>query len=344
MSNDSRIAVDVAKAVFEIAISDRPGHVLRRERPQRAQFLPFMAQQPRATVFMEACGSAHHWGRKLQGLGHRVVLLPPHHVRPYIRRNKTDRTDAKGILEASRNEDIGPVPVKTVDQQVLTSLHRLRSGWMTERTARLNALRGLLRELGVFIPMGSREVVPAVWALIEDADSDLPEALRPIFAEACQEIRQIEARIKQVERQLEATAEQLPAVGYLLTIPGIGLLIATALVAFIGDIRRFPSARHFASYLGLTPREYSSGLKRNLGRISKRGDGYLRTLLIHGARSVLVHARKRQPDRLREWANTLAKTHVHNKAAVAVAKKLARIIWAVWSREQPFALLKSKAA
>jgi transposase len=337
MSNDTRIAVDVAKAVFEIAISDRPGHVTRRERQQRAQFLPFMAQQPPATVVMEACGSAHHWGRKLQELGHRVVLLPPHHVRPYIRRNKTDRTDAKGILEASRNDDIRPVPVKTVAQHVVTSLHRLRSGWMTERTARLNALRGLLRELGIFIPMGSREVVPMVWSFIEDADSDLPEALRPIFAEACREIRDIEARIKQVDRQLEATAEQLPAVGFLMSIPGVGPLTATALVGFIGDIRRFPTGRHFASYLGLTPREYSSGLKRNLGRISKRGDGYLRTLLIHGARSVLVHARKKQADRLREWANQISKTHVHNKASVAVANKLARIVWAVWKHETSFA-------
>jgi transposase len=337
MSNDTRIAVDVAKAVFEIAISDRPGHVTRRERQQRAQFLPFMAQQPPATVVMEACGSAHHWGRKLQELGHRVVLLPPHHVRPYIRRNKTDRTDAKGILEASRNDDIRPVPVKTVAQHVVTSLHRLRSGWMTERTARLNALRGLLRELGIFIPMGSREVVPMVWSFIEDADSDLPEALRPIFAEACREIRDIEARIKQVDRQLEATAEQLPAVGFLMSIPGVGPLTATALVGFIGDIRRFPTGRHFASYLGLTPREYSSGLKRNLGRISKRGDGYLRTLLIHGARSVLVHARKKQADRLREWANQISKTHVHNKACVAVANKLARIVWAVWKHETSFA-------
>jgi transposase len=185
--------------------------------------------------------------------------------------------------------------------------------------------------------------VPMVWSLIEDADSDLPEALRPIFAEACREIRDIEARVKQVERHLEATAEQLPAVGYLRTIPGIGLLIATALVAFIGDIRRFPSGRHFASYLGLTPREYSSGLKRNLGRISKRGDGYLRTLLIHGARSGLLHARQQQPDRLLEWANNLGKTHVHNKAAVAVANKLARIVWAVWSRQQPFALMTRAA-
>jgi len=343
MSNDTRIAVDVAKAVFEIAISDREGRVSRRERPKRHQFLPFLAQQPPATVVMEACGSAHYWAREIQKLGHRVVLLPPHHVRPYIRRNKTDRTDAKGILEASRNDDIRPVPVKTVNQQVLTSLHRLRAGWMLERTARLNTLRGLLRELGVFIPVGSREVVPAVWAVIEDADSNLPDALRTIFAEACREIREIEARVRLAEQQLASIAEQLPAVEHLQTIPGVGLLTSTALVGFIGDIQRFPSGRHFASYLGLTPREYSSGLKRNLGRISKRGDGYLRTLLIHGARSVLVHARKQQPDRLREWANQLAKTHVHNKAAVAVANKLARIVWAVWKHERPFALMARAA-
>jgi transposase len=343
MSNDTRIAVDVAKAVFELAISDRAGHVARRIRLPRAQFLAFVAQQPVATVVMEACGSAHYWAREIQKLGHRVVLLPPHHVRPYIRRNKTDRTDAKGILEASRNDEIRPVPVKSVNQKVLTSLHRLRSGWMLERTARLNALRGLLRELGVFIPVGSREVTPAAWALIEDADSSLPDALRPLFAEACREIREIEARVHLVERQLASLAEQLPAVHRLQTIPGVGLLTSTALVGFIGDIQRFPSGRHFASYLGLTPREYSSGLKRNLGRISKRGDGYLRTLLIHGARSVLVHARKQQPDRLREWANQLARTRVHNKAAVAVANKLARIVWAVWKHEKPFALMARAA-
>src|SRR6266536_1352955 len=344
MSNDTRIAVDVAKAVFELAISDRPGHVARRERLPRAQFLAFVAQQPTATVVMEACGSAHYWAREIQKLGHRVVLLPPHHVRPYIRRNKTDRTDAKGILEASRNDDIRPVPVKTVNQQVLTSLHRLRSGWMLERTARLNALRGLLRELGVFIPVGSREVIPAAWALIEDADSTLPDALRPIFAEACREIRDIEARVHLVERQLASIAEQLPAVDRLQTIPGVGLLTSTALVGFIGDIQRFPSGRHFASYLGLTPREYSSGLKRNLGRISKRGDGYLRTLLIHGARSILCHAKKaKEHDRLRTWALELERRVGHNKAAVALANKLARIAWATWKNGRPFESLPKAA-
>ena len=341
MANDTRIGVDVAKAVFEVAISDRPGRVVRRKRLRREEFLAYVAQQPEATVVMEACGSAHYWGRQIRALGHRVMLLPPHHVRPYVRGNKTDRTDAKGILEASRNEGIQPVPVKTVSQQVLTSLHRLRAGWMLERTARLNALRGLLRELGVFMPLGSRHVIPTVWALVEDADSALPEALRPIFAEAC---REIEARVKLVEKQLEAMAEQIPAVAQLRTIPGVGLLTATALVALLGDIRRFPSGRHLASYLGLTPREYSSGLRRRLGRISKRGDGYLRTLLIHGARSVLLQARTKRPDRLREWAFALGERTTHNKAAVAVANKLARVVWAVWSKGQSFDTITRETA
>jgi transposase len=335
MQNDTRVGVDIAKSVFEVAVSDRPARWCEPLGCGGTSSWSSSRNSLRRPVVMEACGSAHHWARRIEQLGHQVVLLPPHQVRPYVKRNKTDRTDAKGILEASRNEDIRPVPIKTVPQQILTSLHRLRQGWMTERTARLNALRGLLRELGVFIPVGAENVVPAVWALVEDADSELPDALRPLFAAACQEIREIEARIKQVERQLEALAEQLPAVAHLLSIPGVGLLTATALVAFIGDVRRFPSGRHLASYLGLTPREFSSGLKRYLGRISKRGDGYLRTLLIHGARSVLHHARTRQPDRFRIWAHKLSKTHVHNKAAVAVANKLARIVWAVWSRPAP---------
>jgi transposase len=240
-----------------------------------------------------------------------------------VQRNKTDRSDAKGILEAFRNADIKPVPVKTVAQHALTALHRMRSAWIAERTARLNTLRGLLRELGVFIPVGPRKVVPVVWAQLEDADSILPDLLRPVFAEACREIRDIEARIKLVETTLKTLADQLPVVALLVTIPGIGLLTATALVAFIGDARRFPTGRHLARYLGLTPREYSSGLKRYLGRISKRGDGYLRTLLIHGARSVLLHARKNQPDRFRSWTHQLESTHPHNKAAVAVANKMA---------------------
>ncbi len=337
MANHTLVAVDLAKSVFQVAVSHHPGQVARQKRYSRETFPLVLAQLPQATVVMEACGSAHYWARYVRSLGHTPVLLPPHAVHPYVRRNKTDRTDTKGMLEAYRNEEIHPVPVKSVAQQTLASLHRLRSGWLAERTARINTLRGLLREFGIVIPLGARHAVPAAWAQLEDADSDIPDPLRPALAEICTEIRQLESRITLIERQLAALAAQTPAVAQLMSIPGIGLIIATALVAFVGDIHRFPSARHFASYLGLTPRESSSGLRRRLGAISKRGDVYLRTLLIHGARSVLNAAtRTNTPDRLRAWALAKQAARGHNKAATALANKLARIVYAVWKHGRPF--------
>lgn len=325
------ISVDLAKSVFEIAVSERAGRVNERRRLTRARFLRFFAERQPALVLLEACGSAHYWGRQLQNLGHEVLLLPPHATRPYVTRSKTDRADAKGLLEAHRNEEILPVPVKSVEQQTLTALHRLRSRWMATRTARLNTVRGLLREFGVAIPVGARNVVPQVRRLTDEVESTLPEILHPALLEACDEIRQLEQRLAAVERQLKLLARQIPIVKRLLLIPGIGVISATALVAFVGDIQRFPSGRHFASYLGLTPREYSSGRRRRLGRISKYGDVYLRMLLTHGARAVLWTAKARkQTDRLRAWALKIERERGHNKAAIALANKLARIIWAVW--------------
>jgi len=339
------VAVDIAKSVFDLAVSEEPGRVSLRRRLSRGGFNVFFAQLPVSTVVMEACGMAHYWARELQKLGHTVVLLPPHQVRPYVTRNKTDRTDAKGILEAYRNADIRPVPVKSVAQQVLCALHRFRSGWLSARTAQINTVRGLLRELGLVIPLGAEKVVPQVRILLGDADSGIPDSLRPVLATACDEIEALSDHIKMTERQLEALAEQTPVVQRLRTIPGIGLMIATALVAFLGDIQRFPSGRHLASYLGLTPREFSSGLRRRLGRISKRGDAYIRMLLIHGARSVLCHAKKaQQHDRLRTWALALEKRTRHNTAAVALANKLARIAWAVWKYDKDYASRVEQAA
>jgi transposase len=338
--NDTAIAVDVAKNVFQLGISDRPGQVRRTERLSRAHFLPFLAAQPATTVVMEACGSAQHWASRIEQLGHRVVLLPAHLVRPYVRGNKTDRTDVKGILEAFRNEDIRPVPIKTPAHQALAALHRLRSAWVAERTARINTIRGLLREFGIFIPMGSRRVVPEVFSHLEDADAPIPDSLRPFLAEACDEVRDIERRIALVERQLKALAEQTPAVQRLLTVPGVGLISATALFAFVVNVHRFLSARHLASYLGLTPRERSSGNARRLGAITKRGDVYLRMLLVHGARSVLAHAKQpteaARRDHLREWAVKVEKARGHNKAAVALANKMARMVWAVWRHDRDY--------
>jgi len=209
---DTTISVDVAKSVFEIAVSLRPGQVAETHRLPRPRFAPFVAARKPTTVVMEACGMAHHWGRELQSQGHRVVLLPPHAVRPYVPQNKTDRIDAKGILEAFRNQAIHPVPVKTVSQQALAALHRLRSRWMATRTSRINTVRGVLREFGVPIPLGSRQVVPAVRAALEDADSGLPDAIRPALATACDEIRNLEAHISSVDRQIEAIARETPVV------------------------------------------------------------------------------------------------------------------------------------
>lgn len=331
------IAVDVAKSVFEIAVSEQPGRVRGRHRLSREAFLRFFAQRAPATVLMEACGSAHHWARQIESLGHQVLLLPPHRTRPYVTGNKTDRSDAKGLLEAQRNEQIQPVPVKSVQQQALSALHRLRSAWLAARTARINTVRGLLREFGLPIPLGAKRVVPKVQELLEDADSGLPDSVRPALHEAKVEILELERRMRTVEHQLRALARQLPVVAKLRTIPGVGLITATALLAFVGDVGRFPTARRFASYLGLTPRERSSGLRRRLGAISKRGDVYLRMLLTHGARAVLFKAKSREhPDRLRAWALRVEQHRGHNKAAIALANKLARIVWAVWRRDVPF--------
>jgi transposase len=331
------IAVDLAKNVFQLAVSHHPGKVAETHRLTRGRFLQFLAEHKPALVLLEACGTSHFWGRQIQQLGHQVKILPPADVKPYVRRDKTDRSDAKAILEAYRNEEILPVPLKSVAQQTLTSLHRLRSAWVTDRTARINLVRGVLRELGFNLPVGARHVIPGAWSLLEAAESPLPDPLRLALAEACLEIRELEQRIQALDRQLRALAAELPVARRLLSIPGIGLITATALVAFVGDVMRFPTSRHFASYLGLTPSERSSGQRRRLGSISKRGDVYLRALLIHGARAMLTAAKSsKHPDRLQSWALHVQQRRGSPKAYAALANKIARIVWAVWRNESSY--------
>ncbi len=215
---------------------------------------------------------------------------------------------------------------------------------MATRTARLNAVRGLLREHGHFIPQGAKNVVPRVHELIADAENALPDPLRMALAETCEEIRDLEQRCERIRQQLEALAPTIPAVEHLLSVPGIGNLTATALVAFVAEIHRFPSGRHFASYLGLTPRVHATGKSRHLGRISKQGDGYLRMLLIHGARSSLAAAKKyNKKDPLSVWALELRQRRGHNLATVGLANKMARIAWTVWSEDRDFWLQRQAA-
>jgi transposase len=332
--NATTVAINLAKNVFELAVTDARGHLVERCRLTRGQFERWFANRQVGLVVMEACGSAHHWGRWLQAKGIAVKLLPARYVRPYVRRGKTDATDCLALLEAARATDLVPVRVKCVEQQALQGLHRIRSGWMAARTARINTLRGLCREFGLVVPPGARTGLEQIARELADERSPIPLLVRGTMKLLMEEIRLIEARIGQLERELAELASNDQACQRLLTIPGVGLLTATAMVAAVGDVAGFRSARHFACWLGLTPREFS-GDTRRLGRISKCGDTYLRMLLIHGARAVLrsavVATRVGRPlDRLRQWALQVQNRTCHNKAAVALANKLARIIWATW--------------
>lgn len=329
------LGIDLAKDCFQVSVSHGDGRVIERHRFNRAQFTEFMAQSPASRVLLEACGTAHHWARTCNALGHQVELLPAQHVRPYRRGNKNDRRDADALLEAGRCDDIVPVPIKNENQQAVIQLHRLREQWKTTRTARINSLRGALREFGLDLPAGA---VNAIKHAPRHLDH-LPGHLRTALQAVLQEIETLQLRLLAVERSLEEIAANDAAVKRLRQVEGIGLLNATAMVATAGSASHFPSGRQFAAWLGITPRESSSGFRRNLGRITKRGDVYLRTLLIHGARSVLARAKQvnridpTRLSRLQQWGLQLQRRIGHNKAAVALANKLARICWAVWRTE-----------
>jgi transposase len=335
------VAVDVAKNVFELAIADRQWRVVGSARLTRGQFERWFDNRALELVVMEACGSAHYWARLLRARGIEVRLLPAQYVRAYVKRNKTDAADARALLEAARAGDLKPVRVKSVEQQALQALHRTRSAWMSTRTRRINALRGFCREFGLVVPEGAATGIAQIARYLADEHSGLPMLVRGTMRLMLEEIRLLEARIQQLETELAQLAAASPACQALLSVPGIGLITSTAMVASIGDPRSFDSGRRYASFLGLTPREHSSGERRILGGISKRGDRYLRTLLTHGARAVLraaVIARRagRPLDRLKTWALEVQSRTNHNKAACAVANKLARIAWAVWVKQEKY--------
>ena len=294
--NATTAAIDLAKNVFQVALADANYRVLEQHRLTRAQFERFFDNRKVARVVMEACGSAHHWARVFAAHGIEVILLPAMYVRAYVRRSKTDAADALALLEAVRCADIVAVKVKSVEQQSLQALHRTRSLWMGTRTSRINALRGFCRELGLHVPVGARTGLEAMGRAVADEQSPITPLLRPIMQQLLDEIRLLETRVAQLERQLAQLARESQACKLLMSIPGVGLLTATAIVAATsGSVAHFKSARHFASWFGLTPKESSSGAMRRLGRISKMGDRYLRMLLTHGARSVLLPPKSPKP-------------------------------------------------
>ncbi len=335
------VGVDLAKNVFQVAVAGPDWRIIERHRLTRAKFNTFFVQLPKCRVVLEACGSSHYWARRILALGHHVELLPAQYVRAYVKRNKTDEADAAALIEAARCSDIKPVPVKTVEQQQVQALHRLRSQWLKTRHRYVNILRGILREFGIPIPLGVKVAQCQIGLAIADSESQIPDGLRPTLSSMLDEIRSAEAKILGIEQELAVLSRGDERVKQLREIPGIGPLTSTAIRAVVGDIQRFPSGRHFASWLGLTATERSSAEQRRLGRISKQGDVYLRTLLVHGARAALQGARRAQRcgrplDRLRTWALECENRRGHNKATVALANRIARIVWATWKYERPF--------
>jgi transposase len=340
--NITTIGIDLAKSVFQVHGADDRGKRVLTKALRRSQMSQFFAKLPPCLIGMEACGSAHFWARKLTGLGHTVKLMAPQFVKPYVKTNKNDARDAEAICEAVGRPTMRFVAIKTPEQQALLALHRARQGLVRARTAQGNQIRGLLSEFGLVIPKGRRFLEQQVPDILEDAENGLAGISRDLFARLLEHLRHLDGQVQALEAQIKAWHREDAASRRLEEIPGIGPLTASALVASIGDARNFKNGRQLSAWLGLVPEQDSTGGKPKLLGISKRGDVYLRTLLIHGARSTL---RTAKPD---TWGAALAERSNKNLAAVALANKTARIVWALLAHGRSFQadyrLLRSQAA
>ena len=331
-----RIGVDLAKQVFQVHGVDSHEQVKCRKQLKRAQMLDFFRQLEPCLVAMEACGGSHYWARELIKLGHQVRLIAPQFVKPYVKSGKNDANDAEAICEAASRPTMRFVPIKTAEQQAGQSLHRIRSRLIRARTALVNEIRGLLGEFGLVIAQrGAAAAHRLLQQSLETPDNGLPGKMRELLKELQDELLAHDERLTRFDRELQQQARSDERCQRLLKVEGIGPISATAIVAAVGDAKQFSSARQFAAWLGLVPSQHSSGGKSQLGPISKKGDTYLRTLLIHGARSALL-ACKEKTDRRSVWVQQVQCRRNTNIATVALANKNARIIWAILSKGESY--------
>lgn len=335
MNKITTVGIDLAKSVFQLHGVDKRGSVQLRKQVRRAQLLRTVAQLPPCLIGLEACGSAQYWRRELERLGHTVRLMNPRYVKPYVKSQKNDLYDAEAICEAVSKPNMRFVPPKSLEQQDLQAAHRIRQGLISERTAVVNRLRGLLSEYGMVLARRPATVRRELPDILTDERNGLTAIARELLSDVYEHFQQIEQRIAKTEAVLKRLGSEHDTVKRLLTVPGIGLLTATALVSAVGDARSFKNGRHMAAWLGLVPRQDSSGGKPRLRGITKRGDKYLRCLLIHGGRSITTHA-QHQPTAARTWLNALCARRGKFRAYVAQANKTARIAWAVMARGEVY--------
>lgn len=326
--NVSVLGIDVGKSVFHVFGVDEKGKPSVRKKLTRKKLFEFLVNLPACLVGMESCAGTHHLARVFTGYGHDVRLMSPQFVKPYVKSNKNDYLDAEAICEAVQRPTMRFVPIKSTESQDIQGVHRARSQVISHRTALGNQIRGLLSEYGIVVPQGIKLLRGRLPEILEDAENGLSVAARELFAELYGELVHLDGRARGYDERIAQLAKEMDACQRLQSIPGIGPLSATALVMAIGDGSAFRNGRELAAWLGLVPRQHSTGGRQVLLGISKRGDKYVRTLLIHGARAVLSHADKR-PDRLKRWASEVASRRGNNVASVALANKLARTAWAL---------------
>lgn len=328
------IGIDLAKEVFQVHAVDARGHVVLKKKLKRKEMATFFANLTPCLIGIEACSSSHYWARKLQSLGHQVKLMAPQFVKPYVKANKNDAADAEAICEAVTRPSMRFVGVKSVEQQTVLATHRVRSLLVAERTAMVNQTRGLLGEFGLIAPKGVHALRSHLPDILEDAENELTPEMRELITIMSDRISSITEKLDELELKIKEGNKRNDLISKLLSIPGIGPLTASAMIATIGDFKEFKNGRELAAFLGVVPRQHSSGGKQNLLGISKRGDGYLRTLLIHGARSVIRYAESKQDKN--PWLVNLIGRRNKNIAAVALANKNIRIIWAMMTKGTDF--------
>lgn len=329
------VGIDLAKSVFSVHGVGIDGKVALRRSVGRADLLPMFAQMPPCLIGMEACSGAHHFARQLRALGHDARIMAPRFVIPYRKSGKNDGNDAEAICEAVSRPNMRFVAVKSVEQQAVLVLHRVRKEVSDQRTALINQVRGMLCEFGIVMPQGRYSFRNKLPAILEDESNGIPTLARRLFREVQANIHALDERILGYDREIEALARQSEPARRLMEMPGIGSITATAIVASVADMKVFKSGREFAAWLGLVPRQYTTGGKVRLGRITKQGDVYLRTLLIHGTRAVLAMLGNKE-DRESRWVRALIERRGYRKAAVALAAKHARMIWAMLARGQQY--------
>ena len=333
MREITTVGIDLAKSVFTVHGVDAAGHTVLRKTVRREKLMELIAALPPCLIGLEACGGAHEWARKFAGHGHRVGIMMARFVAAYRKNSKNDGNDAEAICEAVARPNMRFVPVKSAEQQAVLSLHRVRQGFVEQRTATINRIRGLLAEFGVALPQRAEQVRRVAVVAAEG----LPVLARDAIADLRAHLAYLDARIEHYERQLVSLARQCEPARRIQTLTGIGPLTASAITASVASGHEFANGRQFAAWLGLVPRQYSSGGKTKLGRITKRGDAYLRTLLMLGARAVLQSAPQKS-DRLSRWAMAVRVRRGYHRAIIAVAAKNARIVWALLAKNRQFVL------